>query len=218
MSHDDFAFEPVRGLPATLPEGERLLWQGAPDWRALAVRGFHARKAAIYFLALVAWRLADGIAQSQSAGTLLRSCGWLALLGAAAVALLTLLAVLSARCAVFSITNRRVLIRHGIAVQLTLDVPFTVIQAADYKPGAGGRGDIALTVATSQRVGYLVNWPYVRPGRLLYPQPSLRALADAQAAAEVLGAALAAAAGGNAARASTDARTEDLGRHPAMVA
>ena len=31
--HDDFAFEPVRGLPAVLPPGERMLWQGAPRWQ-----------------------------------------------------------------------------------------------------------------------------------------------------------------------------------------
>ena len=28
--HDDFDFEPVRGLPQVLPKGERMLWQGAP--------------------------------------------------------------------------------------------------------------------------------------------------------------------------------------------
>ena len=39
-NHDDFAFEPVRGLPAELPRGERLIWQGAPDWRLLAIQAF----------------------------------------------------------------------------------------------------------------------------------------------------------------------------------
>ncbi|MEM9764435.1 MAG: PH domain-containing protein, partial [Pseudomonadota bacterium] len=33
MPHDDdFRSEPVRGLPALLPKGERILWQGAPSW------------------------------------------------------------------------------------------------------------------------------------------------------------------------------------------
>ena len=44
----DFDFEPVPGLPAHLPEGEKLLWQGAPEWRDLAIRAFHVRKVAIY--------------------------------------------------------------------------------------------------------------------------------------------------------------------------
>jgi hypothetical protein len=49
MSHDDFEFEPIRGLPAMLPAGERLLWQGTPNWRGLAVRSYHVRKIAAYF-------------------------------------------------------------------------------------------------------------------------------------------------------------------------
>ena len=36
--HDD---EPQNGLPEALPAGERLLWQGSPDWRVLARHGFH---------------------------------------------------------------------------------------------------------------------------------------------------------------------------------
>ena len=32
--HDDFATEPVPGLPGHLPPGEVVLWQGRPDaWR-----------------------------------------------------------------------------------------------------------------------------------------------------------------------------------------
>jgi len=36
MSHDDFNFEPIKGLPEKLPEDEHILWQGAPDPRRLA--------------------------------------------------------------------------------------------------------------------------------------------------------------------------------------
>ena len=54
-NHDDFAFEPIRGLPDHLPKGERLLWQGAPDWRLLAIQAFHVRKVAIYFALIAAW-------------------------------------------------------------------------------------------------------------------------------------------------------------------
>ena len=47
VPHDDYAGEPIPGLPADLPEGERLLWQGSPAWMSLAVRAFHIRKVAI---------------------------------------------------------------------------------------------------------------------------------------------------------------------------
>ena len=36
MPDDDYHVEPVRGLPQSLPEGEELLWQGAPSTWALA--------------------------------------------------------------------------------------------------------------------------------------------------------------------------------------
>ncbi|MEM1103487.1 MAG: hypothetical protein AAGH48_05230, partial [Pseudomonadota bacterium] len=54
--HDDFAAEPIRGLPEALPEGERILWQGEPTWRQLAVNVFHIRALAIYFGVLMIWR------------------------------------------------------------------------------------------------------------------------------------------------------------------
>ena len=45
----------VSGLPERLPEGERLLWQGRPDWRVLARRVFHLRPLALYFGAILAF-------------------------------------------------------------------------------------------------------------------------------------------------------------------
>ncbi len=69
MSHDDFSFEPRRGLPALLPEGERLLWQGSPRWQSLAVRAYQVRKVAVYFGILVAWRIAAGVNAGHSFAT-----------------------------------------------------------------------------------------------------------------------------------------------------
>jgi hypothetical protein len=53
-----------------------------------------------------------------------------------------------------------------------------------------GTGDVALVLSKPQRVGYLLTWPHVRPGHYIQPQPTLRALADAPRAAQVLAAAL----------------------------
>jgi len=55
--HDDFNFEPVRGLPEKLPEGEHILWQGAPDVRALAREALGVRWVAGYFAILTIWRV-----------------------------------------------------------------------------------------------------------------------------------------------------------------
>ena len=195
MSHDDFDFEPIRGLPAMLPAGEKLLWQGSPAWISLAIRAYHVRKIAIYFLVLVLWRIGVGVSAAHSPGAVATSCLLLLGLGSLAMGVLSLLAYCSARSTVYSITTRRVLFRHGIAVPLTMNVPHTVIDNAALKTFSNGTGDIALTLSRRERVGYLITWPHVRPWRFARPEPCLRALTDAAAAARILGTALAAQAG-----------------------
>ena len=190
MNHDDFAFEPVRGLPAVLPAGESLLWQGAPRFWSLAVRGYHVRKVALYFLALVLLRIAFGVANGHGASAILISCVFLGALGCIAIAVLALLAYWNAASTVYSITSRRVLLRHGIAVPLTMNIPFALIESAALKTYADATGDISLRLPREQRIGYLVTWPHLRPGHFTCPQPSFRALADAQRASEILGKAL----------------------------
>lgn len=192
MSHDDFEFEPIRGLPALLPSGERLLWQGGPDWKHLAIRAYHVRKVALYFSVLVLWRIGVGINSDHSASAIALSCGFLLILGGVAIAVLSLLAYLTCRATVYSITSRRLLLRHGVAVPMTLNVPFAVIESANLKLFSDRAGDIAISVAETQRVGFLITWPHLRPGFLTRPQPSFRALCDAGHVATILAQALAA--------------------------
>ena len=52
----EYENEPIPGLPGRLPPGERILWQGSPEWRALARTAFHTRLVAGYFAALVGGR------------------------------------------------------------------------------------------------------------------------------------------------------------------
>lgn len=190
MNHDDFAFEPIRGLPAALPDGESLLWQGVPHYWSLAVRGYHVRKVALYFLALAACRIAFGVVNGHSSSAMLVSCAFLMALGGVAIGVLSLLAYLNAASTVYSITSRRILLRHGIAVPLTMNIPFALIESATLKTFGDATGDISVRLAREHRVGYMVTWPHLRPGFFTCPQPSFRALIDAPRAAEILGDAL----------------------------
>jgi hypothetical protein len=192
MSDHDFDFEPIRGLPALLPAGEKLLWQGSPEWKSLAIHAYHVRKIAIYFLLLVLWRIGVGMSSGHTASAIATSCLVLGGLGCIAIGVLALLAYCNARSTVYSITSRRVLLRHGIAVPLTMNVPYTLVDNAALKNFSDGTGDIALALSRRDRVGYLITWPHVRPGRFARPEPSFRALTDAAAAARILGVALAA--------------------------
>jgi len=84
----EFDFEPVRGLPASLPEGETLLWQGHPEWRSLALRAFHVGHVAVYFAALAAWAVGSAWAAGTGWAGAFAAAAWVPAMAAAAIALL----------------------------------------------------------------------------------------------------------------------------------
>jgi len=102
-----------------------------------------------------------------------------------------LLAYGYARSTVYTITNRRVIVRSGLALPITVNLPFAVIAAAGVAKTRGGFGEIALKLTPEHRVAFLALWPHVRPGRLFAPEPLLTGLADPDRVAAILGRALA---------------------------
>lgn len=209
----EYEHEPVRGLPGRLPEGEHILWQGTPDWRALARTAFHTRSVGVYFGLLLVWRGAEALLSGAGAAATLMATAPVALAGAAGVGLLALLAWLSARSTVYTITNRRVVLRFGVAIQKAVNVPFTTIETASLKRRADGTGDIALCVGGPQRIAYLQLWPHVRPWRLAQPQPSLRSVPQAGVAAQILAEALS----GEATRRATNGAALEPMRRPILT-
>jgi hypothetical protein len=188
--HDDYAAEPIPGLPAELPEGERLLWQGSPGWRSLAIRAFHVRKVAVYFAVLMAWRLASSASDGASAFEAVSYAVGLAPLALAAICILVLLAYAYARMTIYSITSKRVMIRSGVAMPITVNLPFKRIDGAGLKLHADGTGDIPLMLSKDDRVAILAIWPNMRPWKISKPEPMLRSLPDASGVADILAAAL----------------------------
>ena len=181
--HDN---EPVHGLPGVLPAGEHLVWQGAPEWRSHALNAYHVRSLTLYFSLMVLAR--GGYLLLEGASLLDAVTGMLgpALFAAIALAIMTGIAILSARSTVYTVTSKRVVIRQGIALESTINLPFAVIESAALKLRRDGSGDLALTMQKPHRVSYVWLWPHVRSWHLLQPQPSLRSLADAETAADRL--------------------------------
>ena len=64
-------WEAAPGLPSTLPAGERIVWQGSPDWKQLAVHAFHVRKIAVYFALMVGIQFSQLWAEGLSGKELL---------------------------------------------------------------------------------------------------------------------------------------------------
>lgn len=177
MEHE---IEPIRGLPGHLPAGEAIVWQGAPEWRSLARRAFGTRLVAAYFGILALWALA-----SVSNGR------WLGVemtlgLGAVALGLLHAVAWASARSTVYTLTNRRVVLRIGIAVPKCINLPLAMVEAVDLACHPDGTGDIALRLAGSAKLGIAALWPHARPWMILRPQPMLRGIADAATVAALV--------------------------------
>lgn len=188
------AFEEIRGIREPLPAGEHVLWQGAPEWRALAVHALHVRKLTLYFAVLIGICIALALAEGKPAAAMLASVTWLLAAAAAALGTLALVAWLSARTTIYAITTGRVVLRVGIALPIVVNLPHHGIDAAALKVYADGTGDLPLRLKGEVRLAYAHLWPHARPWRLAHPEPMLRSVAQPQQVAEALAQALAAAA------------------------
>ena len=183
-------YEPVHGLPEALPAGEEILWQGGPDWWALAKSLFHVKAIALYGGLLCAWRVAATLHDGQGLLAALDAALTVAVLMALAIGLFFLLAWLIARTTVYTITNRRVVMRIGVALSVTFNIPFSIIASADCRLRKDGSGDIPLSLQGANKIAYPHLWPHARPWRFARPEPMLRAIPDAEAVAGLLTTAL----------------------------
>ncbi|MBY5935468.1 PH domain-containing protein [Tateyamaria omphalii] len=185
MSHDDFAVEPVKGLPEAPPEGEQILWQGRPDTRALAREALNINWVIGYFAVLAAWRfisVVDLMPIGQAIGATLPYF----ILGAVVCALLYGIALIQARATVYTITTSRIAMRIGAALTMTINLPYKELGNAALDLRKNGTGTIALDTTGATKISYLVLWPHARPWTFGKTQPALRCIPDAEHVAQIL--------------------------------
>lgn len=206
-----------RALPEDLPEDEAILWQGRPHWRGLAVRALHARKVAVYFALVALWMAGDSLATGAGwAAALAEGLSQVAI-GGLALAVLATLAWFMGRTAVYTLTDRRLVLRIGVALPVTVNLPFARVDAADVRRYRDGTGDLVLTLAPGDRVSYLLFWPHVRPWSFDRPKPALRCVPDVDDVAECMAQALAASQGRREAAARVAANTDEAVRTSAAA-
>ena len=184
MPHDDFAMEPVEGLPEAPPEGEDILWQGRPGTLALARDALNLYWIAGYFIVLAVWRVGASSADLPLSQALPLGIPFI-LSGVIACAVLFGIAHVLARTTVYTITTARVAMRVGAALTVTLNLPFSRIESADLALRGDGSGTVAFKTAGYTRLSFLVLWPHVRPWKLARTEPALRAIPDAQRVAQI---------------------------------
>jgi hypothetical protein len=163
----EYENEPIKGLPGFLPKDESIVWQGSPDWRSMARGVFHTRLVAAWFI-LVA------MAAFVAGGTGLTGAIVTLCVAALGLAVLAGLAWAQARTTVYTLTQKRIVMRFGVALPKCVNLPLAQIASADLKPTGPDHCDIALTVAGRFPLGWLQMWPHVRPWKVASPQPMLR--------------------------------------------
>lgn len=204
-------------LPAGLPDGEVVLWQGAPDRKAVLRRALHARGAMAYFGLLSALSAGAALIDGRPLVSALPS---VALIAASALAILLLgygFSALVARTTRYTITTRRVVMRIGIALPITLNVPFAIVRGAGLKRYPDGTGDIPLALGGPGRISYLHLWPHARPWRVSRPEPMLRGVPDCERVAAILARAVGALSAETTSLVRVDGRPALAARRPIPV-
>ncbi|PTV96675.1 PH (Pleckstrin Homology) domain-containing protein [Rhodobacter aestuarii] len=188
MSDHDFDFEPQPGIPAPLPNGEEILWQGSPDMWALAREAFKIRWLTGYMVLLAFWR--GYVIWSESGLALALPTLVLYLIFALGTyLLLLLLAYMQSRATIYTLTSARAILRVGAALQVTFTVPYKVVEVAALglqKHSKKGIGTLALQVPEEMRLSYTVLWPSARPWHIRKPQPAFRCIPQAEKVAKIL--------------------------------
>lgn len=201
-----------------LPAGERVLWHGAPDRRALARHLLRER----WVLGFVALSFALGAADALQHGD-----GAVArLVGVATLSVVMALVALVAihifawrleRTSKYVITDRRLYFNIGIVLRADANVPFSSLDGVDVVKHADGSADLMATLREGQEIPWLLLFPHLSwRGGAKRGRPTFRGLRDAQAASEALVGALRAytvtgadaGAAGSASAAPVAARTQ----------
>ena len=161
-----------------LRPGERVLWQGRPDWRAVARDVLHIRILASYFTLMLIWEFAADRANGWSPlNTLWRGTG-LFLTGLLALSLCAGFAWAIARTTRYTITTERCVLHYGVALTATLSVPLHRVASVAVDARHDGRGDVLLTPKPGPRLRYVNLWPHARPWRWTRAEPMLRSVPD----------------------------------------
>lgn len=182
----EYEFEPQFGLPERLPLDEFIVWQGSPDVAALASSAFHIKKLVIYFAVLIAACAWPALEEGAGVMAVLLSIKWIAPLALIGLGSVWMMAYTTSRTTVYTLTNKRVVMRLGIVFTVSFNLPLKQVAAADVRMLHDGFGDITLELKGSDRIAWVHLWPSVRPWRITKPEPTLRAIPNVQEVAEKL--------------------------------
>ena len=185
MNGHTHEFEPTFGFPEALPASEKVLWQGSPCAWLIARRIFFLPHLFFYFLILSCLALIFNSEVLSLQDLFVKFLSYMAL-GMVAIFLLLAISHLISSTTVYSITDKRVVMRIGIVLNLSLNIPFGKIETAACKAYPDKSGDISLNLVPDNKIAYLHLWPHCRPWFFSSPRPRLSCLKDIEVVASCL--------------------------------
>ena len=185
MNGHTHEFEPTFGFPESLPGSEKVLWQGSPCAWLIARRIFFLPHLFFYFLTISCLALIVNGEVLTLKDLFIKFLSYMSL-GMVAIFLLLAISYFISATTVYSITDKRVVMRIGIILNLSLNIPFSKIETAAFRPYPDKSGDISLNLVPENKIAYLHLWPHCRPWFFSSPRPRLSCLKDAEVVASVL--------------------------------
>ncbi len=186
MRDDDFDFEPVPGLPENLPSGETVLWSGAPQAWRFGHQIFHTRLIAAFFMVIAVSSIFSGLNHGVGAARIAVTFVTLLALGGMVIGFAMVMGWLVAINTIYTITHQRLVIRHGVTLPMSINVPFTKVATAAAKIRADGSGDVSLALLDGNRLSLFAIWPHNRPWSWQGAAPAIRCVSDAEEVSRVL--------------------------------
>ncbi len=173
-------------LAESLPADEMLIWQGRPEARAIATRAMYLWYVVAYLLGLALLRTGYLVISDAPLSEWSALLAWQLLASLFIVGIILVLAAVYGKSTIYTLTNRRLILRTGAAVPIHVNFPLEQVASADLKVFSDGTGDIALKLDSSDKLYWLLLWPNIRSWWVRPLQPLLRGLRDFEMAANAL--------------------------------
>lgn len=170
----------------SIPSGEEIHWYGRPDWKSLGYCCYGIKYLIIYLLLSVLYTFVKMPVEFSLAAFVNHYIPYM-LSGTVAGIILFILAFASAKHTCYVITDKRIVIRTGIALVFLLNLPFKNILSIDRQRLKNTRGNLAFTIQSKKRIPYFSCWPSVRGGSVLNPVPAFRSILDVQEIERLVG-------------------------------
>ena len=140
----------------------------------------------MYFALIVGFTSIGALASAPEIKVLLGSLVWQFSLGGIVLVILSVLGHFYAKSTIYALTNKRFVIRSGLALPSVIAIPLTKLQSAGIRTYSDDTGDIVLVPDKGLKVYWLLLWPSVRTFEWRHVQPLLRAIEKPEVVAGML--------------------------------